>query len=1045
MKPERWQRIEQLYHAALGRDADERTLFLAQACGDDATLRSEVEMLLAANEQVGGFMVAPALELETRNLAVENISERLRVEVGQELSHYKILARAGAGGMGEVFLAQDKILERPVALKLLPAEFTQNAERVQRFIREAKAASALNHPNIITIYEIGEVTTAEGETHFIATEFIEGQTLRAWSADEEKRLREPLDIAIQIASALDAAHKAGIVHRDIKPENVMVRPDGLVKVLDFGLAKLTSQRAGGVDSQARTLVEGVKTQPGIILGTLRYMSPEQARGRDVDARSDIFSLGVVLYEMLTGQMLFAGETDADVVAAIIHKEAPPLAEHLSEVPAELERIVQKALAKDREQRYQNVRDLQIDLQSLRQESELSARLPRSGLATRENQAARTSGILTAPRFSVRQLLVVLPVVLLAVGAIWWFVTRGNQLETISPASLKTLEVATWASTPGEVYSVGSFSPDAQMIAFTSTESGSRNIWIKQTTSDNRVQITKDDFRNAYPVWSPDGQDLAFFSLRGDQHGIWRIPYLGGDPKEITRLDDGSVRLRSWSKSGTIYYESKRNLFALDVESKQANQLTSFDASKQNISAINISPDEKQIAYVSLDEQGSSILWVMPAQGGSAVQVAQDKSGIRNPVWHTDGKRVLYSASVDGTYQVFVAYRDGREAAQITFGDRDAFALDVSADGTKILYGSSKEESDVWGVMVAKAEEFRVASDIDSELWPDVSPDGKTVAFQAIRNLSQGDKIAIGSILTKPVDAEGQPFEIVTNGYLPKWSPDGKHLAFMRFSGETANLNTVKSTGGADKQITTGGVILVEYTALPYNRHQASYYAWSPDSSRIVYRSERSRRQNLWLVSADGSGDTQITGNEDVNMRLLCPLWSSDGRRIAYTSGESKNGDDEKLIYKAWILDSETKQAKAVFQSETFLRLLGWSQDEAGLLLATVRSRGASPREVNLIQVSIATGEQRLIAALRSTYLYNIHLSADRRMIAFVSIQDGKDNIWLIPASGGQLKKITANNDPGLYFSSLAWSPDGKALFFGKQSRRSLLSMITNFK
>ncbi len=1041
MKPERWQRIERIYHAALERDADERAAFLKEACEDDATLCSEVEMLIAANEQAGGFMVAPALE--AKDTAAEKPEASTRIQVGQELSHYKILSRVGAGGMGEVFLAQDKILERRVALKLLPVQFTQDAGRLQRFVREARAASALNHPNIITIYEIGEVATAEGDLHFIVAEFIEGETLRTRTVDEEKRLRESLDIAIQIASALDAAHKAGIVHRDIKPENVMVRPDGLVKVLDFGLAKLISRPASNVDTEARTMIEGVKTMPGIILGTLRYMSPEQARGREVDARSDIFSLGIVLYEMLTGQPLFAGETSADVIAAIIHKEAPPLAEYVSEVPAELERILQKALAKDREQRYQNVRDLQIDLQSVK-ESELSAHLTPSAPVTKENQAAQTSSTLEVPRFSLRQLLVALPVVLLLVGAIWWLVTRGNQLETVSPASLKTVGVVSWQSAPGEVYSVGSFSPDAQMIAFTSTESGSKNIWIKQTTSDNRVQITKDDFRNAYPVWSPDGQDLAFFSLRGNQHGIWRIRYLGGDLKEITRLDDGNVRLRSWSKSNKIYFESKKNLFALDVESKQANQLTSFDASKQNISAINISPDEKQIAHVSLDETGSSRLWVMPAEGGSAAQVANDKSGIRNPVWHTDGKRVLYSASVDGIYQVFVAYTDGRTPAQITFGDRDAFALDVSADGTKILYGSSKEESDVWGVDVEKAEEFRVASDIDSELWPDVSFDGKTIAFQAIRNLSQGDKIASGSILTKPFDGTGQPFEIVTNGYLPKWSPDGKHLAFMRFSGETANLYSVKATGGEEKQITTGGMTPVENTVLPYNRLQASYYSWSPDSSRIAYCSQRSGRQNLWLVSANGSNDTQITSNEDADTHIHCPLWSPDGRRTAYTSDESKNGDDEKLIYKAWILDSETKQAKVIFQSETFLRLLGWSQDESGLILATVKSRAPLPRDVNLIQVS-ATGEQRLIAALQSTYFYNIHLSADRRMIAFASIKDGKDNIWLIPASGGEAKRLTANNDSRLYPSSLAWSPDGKALFFGKQSRYSLLSMLTNFK
>jgi len=402
MKPERWHRIEQLYHAALERPADQRGAFLGEACTDDVKLRGEVEMLIAANEQVGGFLAMPALELEAKNIAAENSKETLAVQLGQEFSHYRIFSRIGAGGMGEVFLARDTRLDRRVALKLLPVQFTQNAERLQRFVREAKAASALNHPNIITIYEIGEVATELGSTHFIATEFIEGETLRTWTVDPEKRLGQTLNIAVQIASALDAAHKAGIVHRDIKPENVMVRPDGLVKVLDFGLAKLTAQTTDSSDTSAPTLVEETKTRPGVILGTLRYMSPEQARGRSVDARSDIFSLGVVLYELLTGEPLFAGDTDADVVAAIIYKEAPALAECLPEVPPELECVVQKALAKDADARYQSADEMREALRSVRALLPTAGSLP-SKPRTFETGASRgwvvtaVSGRLRRPR------------------------------------------------------------------------------------------------------------------------------------------------------------------------------------------------------------------------------------------------------------------------------------------------------------------------------------------------------------------------------------------------------------------------------------------------------------------------------------------------------------------------------------------------------------------------------------------------------------------------------------------------------------------------
>jgi len=280
----------------------------------------------------------------------------------QTISHYRILNQLGAGGMGEVYLAEDTRLDRKVALKLLPAKFTQDEDRVRRFVQEAKAASALNHPNIITIYEIGQV---DGH-HFIVAEFIDGQTLRQQMAGTRIKLPEALEVAAQVASALSAAHEAKIVHRDIKPENVMRRRDGIVKVLDFGLAKLTERRARATDTDAPTMAS-VKTDPGTVMGTVTYMSPEQARGVDVDARSDIFSLGVLLYEMIAGRLPFEGETTTDVFVSTLEKEPVPLSRYAPEAPAELQRIVSKALRKDREERYQTAKDLLLDLKSLREE------------------------------------------------------------------------------------------------------------------------------------------------------------------------------------------------------------------------------------------------------------------------------------------------------------------------------------------------------------------------------------------------------------------------------------------------------------------------------------------------------------------------------------------------------------------------------------------------------------------------------------------------------------------------------------------------------
>src|SRR5258705_10059591 len=293
---------------------------------------------------------------------------------GTRLGRYEIRAQLGAGGMGEVYLAQDTKLDRKVALKILPADLAANQDRMRRFRQEAKAASVLNHPNIITIYEIEQIDSV----NFLATELIEGETLRQRMRRAPLKLGEMLDVAIQSASALAAAHAASIVHRDIKPENIMVRQDGIVKVLDFGLAKLTEgPMPDSVNTEAPTRAV-VNTEPGVVMGTAIYMSPEQARGLQVDARTDIFSLGVVLYEMVAGRLPFEGSTSSEVLASMLgEKEQPPLARYSREAPAELERIVSKALRKEREQRYQTTKDLLLDLQSLKQQLDFEARLERS--------------------------------------------------------------------------------------------------------------------------------------------------------------------------------------------------------------------------------------------------------------------------------------------------------------------------------------------------------------------------------------------------------------------------------------------------------------------------------------------------------------------------------------------------------------------------------------------------------------------------------------------------------------------------------------------
>ena len=371
-----------MFHSAISLETAERYDFLARACGGDESLRKDVELLIASHEKSGSFIDSPAL----LRAGEPPIGEESELKSGQRIGPYEVISLLGRGGMGEVYLALDERLHRKVALKLLPAFFIKDKERVERFKREARAASGLNHPNIITIHEIGEIDSQQ----FITTEFIEGETLRERLFRRHLTLNETLNVAIQIADALSAAHKAGIIHRDIKPENIMVRPDGYVKVLDFGLAKLAEASSFG-DSEAPTKVN-VKTAPGLVMGTASYMSPEQSRASaQVDHRTDIWSLGVVLYEMVAGRLPFEGKDIHRQVIAIQDEEARPLSMFAENVPERLEEIVSKALAKDPEERYQTAKDFLIDLRNLKRKLEIDALVERTSAPWSGSEVGGLSG------------------------------------------------------------------------------------------------------------------------------------------------------------------------------------------------------------------------------------------------------------------------------------------------------------------------------------------------------------------------------------------------------------------------------------------------------------------------------------------------------------------------------------------------------------------------------------------------------------------------------------------------------------------------------
>ena len=368
MKADRWHEVERLYHAALQRDAKDRASFLVEACKGDEKLRREVESLLEYEDRAEHFIESPAIDVAAKMMADD---QSANVVTGQMIDHYKIVRPVGAGGMGEVYLADDTRLHRKVAIKFLPAHFTQEQKHLRRFQQEALTVAALSHPNVCTIHEV--VETGQNR-HCIVMEYVDGMTLRDRIAKSRMSVSEALDVAIQVASALASAHAAGIVHRDIKLENIMLRRDGYVKILDFGLAKLT-EREIPFDTEADTQML-IKTMPGVVMGTVYYMSPEQARGLPVDARTDVWSLGVVLYELVTGHKPFDGPTTTDIIISIAEREPAPLSNHLVDVPARLEEIVRKALAKERDQRYHTAEDLLIDLKGLKQDLEIGAEVQR---------------------------------------------------------------------------------------------------------------------------------------------------------------------------------------------------------------------------------------------------------------------------------------------------------------------------------------------------------------------------------------------------------------------------------------------------------------------------------------------------------------------------------------------------------------------------------------------------------------------------------------------------------------------------------------------
>jgi Tol biopolymer transport system component len=828
MTPERWQQLKQIFQSALERNPAERSAFLSQACADDPALRSQVESLIASHDQAGDSIEAMAAEAATEMLD----DDQAVSIVGKQISHYQVVSRIGRGGMGEVFLAHDTSLGRKVALKLLRSDFTRNEERLRRFQQEARAASALNHPNILTIYEIGH----DGSLHFMATEYVEGETLRQHLSRARLTVGQTLDVAIQVASALAAAHQAGIIHRDIKPENTMVRTDGNIKVLDFGLAKLTEPKT--IETAAPTLPQ-VETAPGVVMGTFSYMSPEQARGLAVDARTDIWSLGVMIYEMVAGRQPFEGETASDVMSLILQKEPLPLAHSSPEVPTELERIVRKALRKDKEERYQTIKDLLIDLRNLRKELELSAEMERSApplsgrIMSSGQSAAATAHSASSAEYIVNEIkqhkrATALILGIMFVSAVGFYLLSRRSPAT-KEASLRNATFTQLTDQAGPEY-FPSLAPDGKSLVYAGYASGNWDIYLQRVGGKNPINLTRDSAADdTQPAFSPDGDRIAFRSER-EGGGIFVIGATGENAKRLTDFGYNPA----WSPDGKeiacadegiltpAIRTHKSLLSAVNVATGEKRLITKTDAVQPNWS-----PHGYRIAYQGRRNVAQRDIWTIPVGGGEPVEVTNDAAMDWNPVWAPEGNHLYFVSDRGGSmnlWRVPIEEQTGKVLGPpeaITTPSPYIAHLSFSRDGHRMVYVH----------MVRSGNLQRVAFD----------PVRETVVGQPV-SITQGSRVAL------VLDV----------------SSDGEWLTFDTQTDKQEDIFVVRRDGSGLRQLTD-------------DSYKDRAPRWSPDGKRIAFFSDRSGKWDSWMINADGSGLQQLTYGTDA---IMNPTWSPDGTRLA---------------------------------------------------------------------------------------------------------------------------------------------------------------------
>jgi Tol biopolymer transport system component/serine/threonine protein kinase len=916
--PQRWARIKEVFGPALETPKADRPAFLDSACGSDVELRAELERLLAESDGTNTSLHSPANDF--LNAAVE-------LAPGDMVAHYRIEGKLGEGGVGVVYKARDTRLNRFVAVKLLRTARPGDQDHIRRFTQEARTASGLNHPNIVTIHEI---STHEGAP-FIVMEYVPGKSLDCLIPHNGMALGEVVNIGGQVAGALAAATAAGVIHRDVKPGNVMVSDSGQVKVLDFGLAKLSesavSEALTGMEEPDRP-----RTREGAVLGTASYMSPEQAEGKPVYPRSDIFSFGAVLYEMSTGQRAFRGETAIATIASILRDEPK-----LARIPQQLEGIITRCLRKDPVRRFQSMADV--------------------GAALIEAQGAQ-------PRFfTASKVAAAMAVVLLGVGV--WLVNRRTP-------SLPPPKVIPFTSTGTAGYP--SFSPDGNLLAF---QWGGPNrddwgIYVQQIGAGSPLRLTTHQGSDRSPVFSPDGRYIAFSR---EALALILVPAQGGPERELStfhgtpigQMSGGEIDFSPDGKTIAVSdFESAGDppgIFLVSVQTGNKKRLTTAPPGSGGDLAPKFSPDGEQIAFHRLFRATIGELRVVAVRSGESRLLSAGNRQLAGLAWMADGRQIVFSARREGLQRLWILSSSGGTPQEMPMTGENARWPAVARKGQRLAYDRQVSDENIWRLDLpgdtssSSRNLVRLIASTRSDQGPRYSPDGKKIAFQS-------DRAGSDSIWVSNADGSSQTQLTSMAGNAPSWSPDGRRIAFNSAPDGNVDIYVIGAQGGAPKRITTNPAV-------------DTWPSWSTDGRWIYFSSDRTGKTEIWRVPAEGGVESQLTHHGG-----WIPQESPDGKAVYYQKEPSNTT--------IWKIPAEGSPESPVSQSARVTGMSSWRPFNDGIYF--VQRVGY----VDRIQFfDFASQKITTLGQLEKPAFLGLSLTPDRRQMIFSQVDQHDNDIMLV--------------------------------------------------